>query len=71
MEVVLLIIGLFIIFLAIAILYKDKNSDEETFSTNEEFSRLLLEKQIELNMDPIDREIEKINREERVINSVE
>ncbi|NLM07191.1 MAG: hypothetical protein GX219_09815, partial [Tissierellia bacterium] len=47
MEVVLLIIGLFIIFLAIAILYKDKNSDEETFSTNEEFSRLLLEKQIE------------------------
>ena len=71
MEIVLLIIGLFLIFLAIAILYKDKNSDEETFSTNEEFSRLLLEKQIELNMDPIDREIEKINREERVINSVE
>lgn len=71
MEVFLLIIGLFLIFLAITILYKERNSNEDSYSVNEEFSKLLLEKKRELEKDPIERKIDRINKEERALNSIE
>lgn len=69
-NVLLLILGIFLIFLAIAIiLISNKREKESEVKFSEEFKEILKQKEFEYNQDIVERKISRINKIEKEINS--